>query len=176
MKKLIFTIFATWFVLVNAHSQSTDSIRIFCTATAVKDSLEPLYIIDGQSVHKSVICMINPKQIKSIDVLKDKGEQATQQSRAGSVVIKTKKGYSETLISLSDLGRKYVADLVQPVLFSIDGVFFNGNPAECRIDESQVSSVDTETIDNSSLQPAVTVIRIVSRSNSNTKPGQVMIR
>ena len=61
---------------------------------SISSSLEPLYILDGAPVNKSVFNTLNPADIQSITVLKDAASTAIYGSRAanGVIVITSRKG------------------------------------------------------------------------------------
>jgi len=61
---------------------------------SIESSLEPLYILDGAPISKTVFNTINPADIQSITVLKDAASTAIYGSRAanGVIVITSRKG------------------------------------------------------------------------------------
>ncbi|MBW3629344.1 MAG: TonB-dependent receptor plug domain-containing protein [Gemmatimonadetes bacterium] len=74
------------------------SVRIRGSHTMLADD-EPLYVVDGLPISNAnadaVLAGIDPRDVKSIDVLKDAGSTAMYGSRgsAGVIVITTKRGW-----------------------------------------------------------------------------------
>lgn len=73
-------------ILQNAH----DDDNVFISTKSGKD---PLFIVDGEEVSKEKFRELDPKQIESMTVLKDKPaiEKYGDKAKDGAIVIKTKK-------------------------------------------------------------------------------------
>ncbi len=68
------------------------------TESVIGSSKQPLLIIDGKEVNYSELDKIDPEQVESIDVLKDKAaiEKYGEKGKSGVVMVKTKLANSET--------------------------------------------------------------------------------
>lgn len=101
-------------------------------------SNSPLYVVDGVPLNSGGIETINPRDIESIDILKDASSTAIYGSRGanGVILITTKRGKSGTL-SLNYSGSVTVENLVDksPAMSASDYItwrrwaYYNSNPS-----------------------------------------------
>lgn len=82
-------------ILTNSEPGSVSSFRIRGTATLSEGGSNPLFIVDGMEIDD--ITSINPRDIASIEILKDAASAAIYGSKSanGVIIVTTKQGESE---------------------------------------------------------------------------------
>lgn len=84
-------------ITTNERPGSIGSVRIRGNRSLIKDANDPLYVVDGVPLMSaSAIETLNPRDIESIDVLKDASATAIYGSRGanGVILVTTKQGKS----------------------------------------------------------------------------------
>ena len=103
-------------------------------------SNEPLYVVDGKIVDKTIVETIDPKDIDSINILKDKTavEKYGEQGKNGLIEIKLKK--REVSMSIKTVGCNQ-SFIPENALFVIDGEYVEKNKFEA-LNATDIFSVD----------------------------------
>lgn len=101
-------------ITTNERPGSIGSVRIRGNRSLIKDANDPLYVVDGVPLMSaSAIETLNPRDIESIDVLKDASATAIYGSRGanGVILVTTKQGKSGKF-SLDYTGTKTISNIV----------------------------------------------------------------
>jgi hypothetical protein len=132
---------------------------------------KPAYFLNGKLVSETLLTSINPDQIETINVVKDK-IQIDNIIYYGQIHIKTKSSYTPVLISLTDLKNKYTNMKDKPVVFMIDGGIINADYDRYIVDENNLLTIIVDKIENTKEKIDLGLIKLLTKSDVNIKKSK----
>jgi hypothetical protein len=129
------------------------------------DSIETniVYIVNGVPVDEKLFSAYNPKEIESIDVLKDTINNLSNQT---TINIKLKnENYKPKAITLKDLKNKHTKIKNQPVIFFVNRNLIKKSEEEYLIDENSILQIVVEKMQNPKDNSDLWILRIATNKD-----------
>lgn len=134
------------------------------------------FYINDQFVSVFSLLMIDPKNINSINVVKETIEIEKRQYY-GQIYIKTNTDYHPKLISLNDLKLKYTSLGNAPTIFMIDNLVINENYNKYFVDENYILKIIVEKVENIAENLEFNLIKLLPKTEENIrKSKEIWIR
>jgi hypothetical protein len=186
MKQLLF--FTTIFLTTTAFGQITNSkasgITVDTKRTQGPDTALRVIYADKDGLNQTPACFINGRfvmnpnintqNIVNIDV-RNVDTIVNNKLFHGQIYIKTKKGYTPKLISLTELKNKYTNLKSKSVIFMIDNDVVNADYDKYMIDESYLLTIIVDKIQNKKEKINLGLIKILTKTEANIKARNQMI-
>ena len=133
--------------------------------------LHPLYYINGEMANQTVIKTIDPQLIDSIHV--EKKEIVMKDKKYyGQIFLKMKKEYHPKLISLTDLGLKYLGQTSNPIIFMIDDDIIKGDYGNYLADEKFILKIIVDNVEDKEQKLNVEIVRLLTKNKENIKKAK----
>ena len=162
-------------IKLRTHKEGNDTPKIIYAEEENKTHPQPAFFINGKFLNTGV-SSLNPNQIDSISVIKDKITIAGTEYM-GQVHIKTKSNYISKIISLNGLKEKYTNSKNKSTIFMIDDNLISGDYNDYFVDENYLISITIDKVENTKENIHIDVIKLITKSEENIrKSKQIIIR
>ena len=133
--------------------------------------LQPVYYINGEIVNQTVIKTIDPQLIDSMHV--ERKEIVIKDKKYyGQIFLKMKKEYHPKLISLTDLGSKYLGQTSNPIIFMIDDDIIKGDYGNYLVDEKFILKIIVDNVEDKEQKLNVEIVRLLTKNKENIKKAK----
>lgn len=131
----------------------------------------PLYFINGKPATDSRIQTLNPLYVESMNIVEEEFNIG-EKKYFGKILVKLKKNYKPTEISLTDLKLKYTTIKNELCIFMINNVFIKGNYNTEIVDEKYILKINVEEIVFNKTAQNAFIIEILTKNKENIKKSK----
>ena len=134
----------------------------------IESEKKPAYFVNGLLANINIFKTINPNDIETVDVKKEKIE-IENIKYYGQIYLITKSTYNPKYLSLNDLKLKYTNIRDNSIIFKIDDEIIYENYEKYLIDEKFVLRIVVEKFENKNEKLRVNIINLTTKTLENIK-------